>query len=119
MANSLSFLQLSALKPPAFPETSRYHGIDTAVQETESGGRIVYLRRRFVPRPESFALLQEHTVSKDERLDNLTNQYYNDPEQFWKICDANGVLRPNELVETIGRKIRITLPEGIPGNSVG
>ena len=49
------------------------------------------------------------------RLDNLAAEYLGDPEQFWRICDANGVLRPDELTDTIGRRIRITLPDGIPG----
>jgi hypothetical protein len=38
-----------------------------------------------------------------------------DPELFWQLCDSNGAMQPDELTETIGRKIRITLPEGIPG----
>jgi hypothetical protein len=58
--------------------------------------------------------LTEHTVNEGERLDNITALYLGDPEQFWRVCDANGVIRPEELTETVGRKIRITLPEGIP-----
>ena len=119
MADPLSFLQNSALKTPVFPETSHYTRIGTKTYETVSGESIVHLRRRFVPQPERFELLQQHTVTEGERLDNITSQYYNDPEQYWKICDANGVIRPNELVDAIGKKIRITLPEGIPGNTNG
>jgi len=37
-----------------------------------------------------------------------------DPELFWRVCDANRAMRPDELTETIGRRLRITLPEGIP-----
>ena len=37
------------------------------------------------------------------------------PRQFWRVCDANAAMRPDELTETIGRRLRITLPEGIPG----
>jgi hypothetical protein len=33
----------------------------------------------------------------------------------WRLCDANGAMRPDELTETPGRRLRITLPEGIPG----
>ena len=98
-----------------FSLTSRYYGLATAQLETAEGRTIVYLRRRFVPPPERFALLQEHTVSAGDRLDNLAAQYLGDPEQFWRICDANGAMRPEELTETIGRRLRITLPEGIPG----
>ena len=98
-----------------FSPTSRYYGIETTTLETPEGKIVIYLRRRFVPSPERFALLQEHTVSQDERLDNITAQYLGDPEQFWRVCDANGAMRPEELTETIGRRLRITLPEGIPG----
>lgn len=98
-----------------FSPTSRYYGIETTTLETPEGKIVIYLRRRFVPSPERFALLQEHIVKQDERLDNITAQYLGDPEQFWRVCDANGAMRPEELTETIGRSIRITLPEGIPG----
>jgi hypothetical protein len=81
------------------------------------GQTVIYLCRRFVPQPERFSLLQEHTVVQDDRVDNLANQYLGDPEQFWQLCDANNVMRPQELTETIGRRIRITLPEGIPGST--
>ncbi len=97
-----------------FPINSRYYGIATVTLETQDGKQIVFLRRRFVPPPERFDLLTEHTVSEGERLDNITALYLGDPEQFWRVCDANGVIRPGELTETVGRKIRITLPEGIP-----
>ena len=37
-----------------------------------------------------------------DRLDNITAKYLGDPEQFWRMCDANGAMRPEELTETIG-----------------
>ena len=98
-----------------FPINSRYYGIETSKLEMPDGNTIIYLRRRFVPAPERFALLQEHVVTQGERLDNITAHYLGDPEQFWRVCDANGAMRPDELTETIGRRLRITLPEGIPG----
>ncbi|MFP5261557.1 MAG: LysM domain-containing protein [Blastocatellia bacterium] len=98
-----------------FPITSRYNSARTAQIETTDGRKIVYIRRRFIPPPERFELLLEHTVTEGERLDNIAAQYLGDPEQFWRICDANGAIRPEELTETIGRRLRITLPEGIPG----
>jgi hypothetical protein len=107
-------LQPGSLKTTLFPPTSRYHGIETATLETVDGRTIIYVRRRFCPSPERFALLQEHVVMQGERLDNITARYLGDPEQFWRICDANGAMRPEEL-EEIGRQLRVTLPEGIPG----
>jgi hypothetical protein len=112
-----ALLQSGALKTTVFPPSSRYHGIDTAETETVDGKTIIYLRRRFVPPPERFSLLQEHSVAEGDRSDNLANRYLGDPEQFWQLCDSNNVMRPQELTETAGRRIRITLPEGIPGSS--
>jgi len=103
-----------------FPITSRYHDVEITkftVADGQDGQPkiIVYLKRRFVPPPENFQLLQEHTVTQGDRLDNIAAKYLGDPEQFWRICDANRAMRPDELTETIGRRLRITLPAGIPG----
>lgn len=95
--------------------TSRYSNIETTTLETSDRRTIAYLRRRFVPPPERFTLLQEYVVVQGDRLDNITARFLGDPEQFWRICDANAAMRPDELTEEIGRRLRLTLPEGIPG----
>jgi hypothetical protein len=110
-----AMLAQTSLKTTLFPPTSRYYGIDTKVFAA-AGEPVRYLQRRFVPQPERFALLQEHTVAQGERLDNVTAHYLGDPELFWRICDANRALDPEELTGTIGRKLRITLPDGITGS---
>ncbi len=100
-----------------FPPTSRYYAIPTAQLSRPDGRPVAYLLRRFVPPPERFALLQVHIVAQGDRLDNLSARYLGDPEQFWRICDANRALRPEDLTapEALGLRIRITLPEGIQG----
>jgi len=98
-----------------FPFNSRYAETPTARRVAPDGESVIYLRRRFVPQPESLALLQEHTVAEGERLDHLAAGYLGDPEQFWRLCDANNALRPREL-ERPGRVLRITLPDGVPGD---
>jgi len=97
-----------------FPVTSRYYRLETATLETAGGKTVRYLRRRFLPPAGNFSLLQEHTVVEGERLDHIAAKTLGDPEQFWRICDANNAMRPEDLLE-IGKKLRITLPEGIPG----
>lgn len=101
-----------------FPPTSRYYGIGTAILELDGGPegayQILYLKRRFVPPAERFALLQEHTVEAGDRLDNLAARYLGDPLQFFRICDANRTMNPFDLAATVGRRLRITLPEGLP-----
>ena len=54
-------------------------------------------------------------VTEGDRLDNITAAHLGDPEQFWRICDANRAMRPDELTRGLGRRLRITLPDGIPG----
>jgi hypothetical protein len=116
MSDPLQALFAAGVLPTtSFPATSRYYGIATAQFEDPTGRVVVYLRRRFVPSPQRFALLQEYRVQQSDRLDNIAARYLDDPEQFWRLCDANGALRPDELTETVGRRIRVTLPEGIPG----
>jgi hypothetical protein len=95
--------------------SSRYALIETATLERPPGTYTVYLRRRFLPQPEVFVLLQEHLVTQGDRLDNVTARYYVDPELFWRICDANRAMRPDDLMLPIGRRLRITLPEGVGG----
>lgn len=98
-----------------FAPGSRYYDIDIGVFEDATGQQTAYVKRRFVPDPARFALLQVHVVTQGERLDRITAQYLGDAEQFWRLCDANRALRPEDLTAAVGRRLRITLPEGIPG----
>ena len=115
MNDPLQALLQMAARPEVFPTNSRYHGIDTATLTLPDGRLLVYVRRRFVPPADRFALLQEHLVTQGDRLDNLAASYLGDPELFWRLCDANTAMRPEDLTEQIGRVLRITLPAGIPG----
>jgi hypothetical protein len=110
--------QMLPLAATLFPPSSRYSGIETVKLEMADGETVIYLRRRFVPRPERFALLREHVVTQGDRLDNVAAQQVGDPEQFWRLCDANRAMLPDELME-IGRRLRITLPEGLQGGIEG
>jgi nucleoid-associated protein YgaU len=113
-----ALLAQTSLQRTLFAPTSRYYGVETESLVLPDGTSVIYLRRRFVPPPERFQLLQEHTVVQGDRLDNLAGQYLGDPTLFWRICDANRAIRPEELTEAAGRKLRITLPEGITGSSL-
>ena len=108
-------LQAAKLETSLFPVTSRYYGVEIATLETADEKTVVYLRRRFVPPPERFEVLQEHTVTQGDRLDNITANYLGDPEQFWRLADANIAMQPDELTKDVGRKLRITQPEGLSG----
>ena len=97
-----------------FPPTSRYYGIDVANLTAADGEETPYLRRRFLPQSAIFALLHWHQVTEAERLDLIAASELGDPGAYWRICDANDAMRPEDLA-VIGRRLRITLPQGIPG----
>ena len=98
-----------------FPANSRYQAIETTRLTLPDGTELVYLQRRFVPPPEQLAPWSEYEVVQGDRLDNIAGRILHDAEQFWRICDSNRAMRPQELVETIGRRLQIALPDGIPG----
>ncbi len=99
----------------SFPPTSRYATTPTTTVQTADGRELVYLTRRFVPGPETLAQVREHIVQAGDRLDNVTAQEIGDPEQFWQVCDANTAFEPAQLTEQPGTRLRITLPQGVPG----
>jgi hypothetical protein len=100
---------------PELPRNSRYQGLPTATHHCVDGRAVVYFTRRFVPPPEQLALLHEHRVTQTDRLDNLSAQYFGDPELFWRLCDANRAMDPEALTAAPGRRLRITLPIGLSG----
>jgi hypothetical protein len=99
-----------------FAATSRYATLTISSYTTPGNQQIAYVTRRFLPQPDSFTLLLLHTVTDSDRLDNITAQYLDDPQQFWRICDANDPLSPFDLTATPGETIRITLPLGVAGS---
>jgi hypothetical protein len=115
MDNPLDALALTQ-SSTAYPRSSRYYGIPTAVRTEADGHQVTYLRRRLLPRPDSLAEIGTHTVSAGERPDLLAARYLGNAEQWWQTADANPVLDPRELTDTPGRTLRITLPSGVPGN---
>jgi hypothetical protein len=110
-------INLGAIPPVAFPTDSRYFGSATLSYATADGQSITYLARRFVPQPgaPNYATVATHTVKQGDRLDLLAANYLSDPLMYWMICDANGAIRPNELIETPGEVLNITTPQGVPG----
>lgn len=92
--------------------TSRYYDTPTKTLAGADGENLVYLSRRLVPPGSRFALLSTHTVISGERMDIIAGAELGDPQAFWRICDANDAMRPDDLTTQIGRRLRITLPEG-------
>ena len=113
-----ALLAQTSLQNNLFASTSRYYSLPVENLDLPDGTTIAYVTRRFVPAPERFQTLQQHTVTQGARLDNIAAAYLGDPDLFWQVCDANRAMRPEDLTDTPGRKLRITLPSGITGTSI-
>jgi hypothetical protein len=109
-------LQGPPLEATLYPPGSRYYGVPIAQTTLADDRTVRYLRRRFLPDPGALVTMVEHRVVDGDRLDNLAARYIGDPLAAWRIADANGVMRMESVVEETGRRIRITLPEGVQEN---
>jgi hypothetical protein len=94
-----------------FESNSRYSAVETAEYETLDGRKLTYLRRRFLPQGESLQTLVEVTVADGDTLDLITARTLGDPEQSWRVCDANNALNPFDLTKESGSALRIPVPQ--------
>lgn len=94
-----------------FDTTSRYYNLETATYAKDDQKIISYKRRRFLPRGEELPLLAEVRVEQSDRLDLIANRTIGDPEQFWRVCDANNAMNPSELTEEPGKSLRVPIPQ--------
>ncbi len=94
-----------------FEHTSRYYKLETATLTAPDGRVIAYKRRRFLPQGESMPLLAEVSVTEGDRLDLITGRALGDPEQFWRVCDANNAMNPSELISEPGANLRVPVPQ--------
>jgi hypothetical protein len=88
---------------------SRYENVGTD-SITDAQGRVVRFKKvRFIPEaPAQLGLM----VGQGERLDQIAQRVYQDPELFWRICDANRATWPDDLVAEPGRILLIPPSEG-------
>ena len=94
-----------------FEPTSRYYGLETATFTNADQQNFAYIRRRFLPQGQSLSLLVEVVVTEGDRLDLITGRTLGNPEQFWRICDANNAMNPADLTPEPGDRLRVPLPQ--------
>lgn len=87
-----------------FFKGSRYAKVADLTWTDPTGREIKYKNIRFIPPAKATT---GHIVHRGERLDQIANRYYRDPERFWRIADANVAMWPDELIEEAGRTILI------------
>lgn len=84
-------------------KNSRYAKVDIYTVTDAQGNQHQALKIRMVPATPSFF---QHTVTNNDRLDLLAFQFYGKADRFWRICDANNAMQPEELLEP-GRLVNI------------
>ena len=94
-----------------FDTSSRYYRLETATYVTSDERSIRYVRRRFLRQGGSLPLLVEVTLAEGDRLDLITAHTLGDPEQFWRVADANDAMNPFELTGEPGETLRIPVPQ--------
>ena len=106
-------IQAGAIPSTPFVPQSRYSGVPLALLQLRPGEPgVVYVRRRFIPAPGTLAIAGRHVVAALDRPDSLAAKYFGDPLLYWRIADANAVVDPNELTDTLGRRLDIPLAPG-------
>lgn len=90
-----------------FARGSRYERVPEDVYVDARGRETPYKLLRLLP--PALPALESHLVVAGDRLDLLAHSYLADPELFWRICDANTALRPEELTDELGRLLAIPL----------
>jgi hypothetical protein len=82
---------------------SRYQNTGTYQATDATGKTTVALKIRFIPpTPAGYY----HTFTADQRLDLIAYGFYQNPEKFWLIADANTEMDPEDLLEP-GRQLLI------------
>ena len=92
-----------------FFKGSRYENVASDSITSVDGRIVIFKKTRFIPdTPASAAVI----VGQGERLDQLAQRIYQDPELFWLICDANRATWPDDLVEETNRTLLVPASEG-------
>lgn len=93
-----------------FTRGSRYEQIAESDYPSADGRAIRYKRIRFLP--PSSAGPTAYTVQEADRPDLAAFRIAQDPESFWRLCDANGIAQPADLTDTPGDRLAVPQPGG-------
>jgi hypothetical protein len=89
-----------------FFKGSRYEHVETNQITAPDGRRYLYKKTRFIgPATPRTA----HMVIDSDRLDLIAQAAFRDPERFWRICDCNFALWPDDLLAHPG--VNLPIPD--------
>lgn len=87
-----------------FFKGSRYEFVATNEITSHDGRVYRYKKTRFIgpatPR-------QAHSVTAGDRMDLIAHLHFRDSERFWRVCDANYALWPDDLLAHPGHNILV------------
>lgn len=99
-----------------FPMNSRYRGVALRTRIGPDGSVETFVGRRIIPAMERYGVAGRRRLIAGDRIDRIAADAFGDPEQYWKICDANGDADPADAAGPPGRLIVIPLPLEIKDN---
>ena len=82
-----------------FDEESRYADVSEASRTEPDGREVRYKRRRLIGGRDAVTLTRVDMEASD-RLDHAAAETLGDPRQYWRICDASGVMNPRRVDES-------------------
>ena len=91
-----------------FFKGSRYAKVPRLTYVDASGRAVTYTARRLIPDTPAVA---GHRVVEGDRLDRVAWDQFRDAERYWRVCDANEVMWPDDVLEE-GTIVDIPTAEG-------
>lgn len=92
---------------------SRYASSEVLTTRRRDGQVVSYLAPRLSPIGSTLPLQGRIDRLPLDRIDRLANRAFGDPQQFWRLCDANDVLDP--LAYGSAGPGRVDVPRATPG----
>lgn len=80
-----------------FDEKSRYSKSKPYAVEDHRSRKVLVIPVPPVPDQQP---LGRHLMKQGQRLDHLSGQYLDDPAGYWRICEINGTMLPEQLTES-------------------
>jgi len=103
-----ALLAAGALPETSYGPESRYYGQPVLLYTAPDGTQIRYVKRRFIPAVAMFPTATTYAVQQGDRIDVLSARFLGDPLRYWRICDANLAVRPDDPL-VLGKTINIPL----------
>src|SRR3569832_1847575 len=94
-----AMLDAGVLDTSPFPPNSRYHGVAIATLQQAHQAPLAYLKRRFVPPPDNFSVVQRHTVVQGDRRGGRAARGRGGPGGGGRGGGADGAGRPGGRTE--------------------